>query len=95
MTKDFVFLTFFGLTCTMAYQAVEEERFTEQYFLSAFVVMQVNGAVLFFVSQNFLDLSYSSFSLQCLKSNYNLIKAIPFLLCLGCCHVCFWKRGEY
>ena len=45
MIKDFVFLTFFGLTCTMAYQAVEEERFTEQYFLSAFVVMQVNRTV--------------------------------------------------
>ena len=45
MIKDFVFLTFFALTCTMAYQAVEEERFTEQYFLSAFVVMQVNRTV--------------------------------------------------
>ena len=63
MIKDFVFLTFFGLTCTMAYQAVEEERFTEQYLLSAFVVMQVNGAVLFFVPHAILRLSYSSLCL--------------------------------
>ena len=42
MLKDFVFLLFFGLTCTFAYQAVEEERFFEQYLLSAFVIMQVS-----------------------------------------------------
>jgi len=40
--KDFIFLACFGLTCTLAYQAVEEERFLEQYLLSIFVVLQVN-----------------------------------------------------
>ncbi|XP_078371203.1 uncharacterized protein LOC144654853 isoform X2 [Oculina patagonica] len=45
--KDFVFLAFFGLTCTMAYQAVEKERFTEQYFLSGFVVMQAIAMFVF------------------------------------------------
>lgn len=44
--KDFVFLFCFVLTCTFAYQAVEEERFFEQYLLSAFVIIQ---AVVMFV----------------------------------------------
>ena len=41
MFKDFVFLLCFALTCTFAYQAVEEKRFFEQYLLTAFVIMQV------------------------------------------------------
>ena len=40
--KDAILLAFFGLTCTFAYQAVEKERFTEQYILTTFVVLQVN-----------------------------------------------------
>ena len=39
--KDMFILLCFGLTCTFAYQAVEEERFLEQYLLSSFVIMQV------------------------------------------------------
>ena len=41
MFKDFVFLLCFTLTCTFAYQAVEEKRFFEQYLLTAFLIMQV------------------------------------------------------
>lgn len=64
MIKDFVFLTFFGLTCTMAYQAVEKERFTEQYLLSAFVVLQVNRTVLSFPLISFRSVLFLfSFSL--------------------------------
>ena len=48
MIKDFIFLACFGLTCTFAYQAVEEERFLEQYLLSIFVVLQVNFIVVSF-----------------------------------------------
>ena len=40
--KDMFILLCFGLTCTFAYQAVEEERFLEQYLLSSFVIMQVS-----------------------------------------------------
>ena len=42
MIKDMFILLCFGLTCTFAYQAVEEERFLEQYLLSSFVIMQVS-----------------------------------------------------
>lgn len=45
--KDFVFLLCFGLTCTFAYQAVEEERFLEQYLLSAFVILQALAMFVF------------------------------------------------
>ncbi|KAJ7371766.1 TPR and ankyrin repeat-containing protein 1 [Desmophyllum pertusum] len=45
--KDAIFLACFGLTCTFAYQAVEEERFTEQYFLSVFVVLQAIAMFVF------------------------------------------------
>ena len=40
--KDMFILLCFGLTCTFAYQVVEEERFLEQYLLSSFVIMQVS-----------------------------------------------------
>jgi len=45
--KDFIFLACFGLTCTLAYQAVEEERFLEQYLLSIFVVLQAIAMFVF------------------------------------------------
>ena len=44
--KDMFILLCFGLTCTFAYQAVEEERFLEQYLLSSFVIMQVSHATI-------------------------------------------------
>ena len=44
--KDMFILLCFGLTCTFAYQAVEEERFLEQYLLSSFVIMQVSQATI-------------------------------------------------
>lgn len=45
--KDAIFLAFFGLTCTFAYQAVEKERFTEQYVLTTFVVLQAIAMFVF------------------------------------------------
>ncbi|XP_044176930.1 uncharacterized protein LOC114955381 isoform X1 [Acropora millepora] len=45
--KDFVFLLCFALTCTFAYQAVEEKRFFEQYLLTAFVIMQAVAMFVF------------------------------------------------
>ena len=62
MIKDFIFLACFGLTCTFAYQAVEEERFLEQYLLSIFVVLQVNFIVVsfpFVPHVKFIPLFYS------------------------------------
>ena len=62
MIKDFIFLACFGLTCTFAYQAVEEERFLEQYLLSIFVVLQVNFIVVsfpFVPHVKFISLFYS------------------------------------
>ncbi|CAH3188249.1 unnamed protein product, partial [Porites evermanni] len=45
--KDMFILLCFGLTCTFAYQAVEEERFLEQYLLSSFVIMQALAMFVF------------------------------------------------
>lgn len=45
--KDAIFLALFGLTCTFAYQAVEKERFTEQYVLTTFVVLQAIAMFVF------------------------------------------------
>lgn len=62
MIKDFIFLACFGFTCTLAYQAVEEERFLEQYLLSIFVVLQVNFIVVsfrFVPHVKFISLLYS------------------------------------
>ena len=48
--KDMFILLCFGLTCTFAYQAVEEERFLEQYLLSSFVIMQVSHMTIHYSS---------------------------------------------
>ena len=81
MIKDFIFLACFGLTCTFAYQAVEEERFLEQYLLSIFVVLQVN-----FIVVSFPFVPHVKFISLFIRSLYFLPPFVPWP-----CRI-FWRR---